>query len=123
MTTKSTRKSVAQKSTADLEAWGERMADTVETDEWVDKLAHDVDTGRVVPVTDPAEIQRLLRGPGRPPLGPGPGSSAQVRARLDGELLEALDAYVRRFDTSRSMVVREALRQFLDEADREPVAT
>jgi hypothetical protein len=109
VTTKATKKS--RKSLE--EEWGMRMAEKVETKEWADKLAGDVDAGRVKVTTDPAEIQRLLRGPGRPALGSGPGSSTQVKVRVDSDLLELLDAYAERTNGSRSVVLREALRRFL----------
>ncbi|MDR0627017.1 MAG: ribbon-helix-helix domain-containing protein [Bifidobacteriaceae bacterium] len=65
--------------------------------------------------TDPAEAARValssLRG--RPRLSPGLGRSPVIHARLDAELLAALDARARDTHKSRSEVTREILREAL----------
>lgn len=99
-----------------LEEWGERMASIVETDEWHDKVIADIKSGRAKVITDPEEIERI-RGRGRPSLDEGP--SAQVRVRVGGPLLGALDERVARTHTSRSEVVREALVNYLNKESKQ----
>lgn len=76
------------------------------TDELVEELAAKAEAG-----FDVDEI--LQRRRGRPPIG---SSAATVESvRLDPELREALRERARRDDESTSVVIRRALRQYLEE--------
>jgi len=75
------------------------------TDELVEKLAERAEAGY-----DVDEV--LRRRGGRPPLGSGPASVESVR--LDPELREALAERARRDEQSPSVVIRNALRKYLD---------
>lgn len=77
------------------------------TDEMLDRLADDAETGY------PPEQLRVRKGRGRPRLSDGDGPSGSVNVRLDDELRDRLDQRAARESTSASEVVREALRRHL----------
>jgi len=74
------------------------------TDELVDKLAKEAEAGY-----DVDEILRRRRG--RPTIGSGPATVESVR--LDPELRQALSQRAQRDDEATSLVIRKALRQYL----------
>jgi hypothetical protein len=63
-----------------------------------------------VAVTD-YDVALLKRGRGRPALGDGPAEIVPVR--IDRELVEALDACAESEHSTRSEVIRKALRHYL----------
>ena len=73
------------------------------TDEALDRMAEEAEDG--------LEVVNLRRRPGRPPMGCGPAQSLPVR--LDPELRQALDERAAADNTTRSDVMREALRRYL----------
>lgn len=78
---------------------------TVITDEMVEKMADDAESGY-----DVDEIERRRAG-GRPPMGSGPASVETVR--LDPELKSELLLRASKDEISVSEVIREALRTYV----------
>jgi predicted DNA-binding protein len=74
------------------------------TEELIEKLAKEAEDGY-----DVDEILRRRRG--RPPIGSAPATVESVR--LDPELREALSERAQRDDETTSVVIRRALRQYL----------
>ena len=75
----------------------------------LDAMSDDEARGRTRP---PGSLVKRL---GRPRVGgaEGTGSSAQVRVRVSGELLERLDARAAGSKRSRSEIIRDALQAYL----------
>jgi uncharacterized protein (DUF4415 family) len=74
------------------------------TDADIERIAEEV------AVTD-YDVALLKRRRGRPTLGDGPAEIVPVR--IDRELVEALDACAEHEHTTRSEVIRKALRHYL----------
>lgn len=74
------------------------------TEELIEKLAKEAEDGY-----DVDEILRRRRG--RPPIGSAPATVESVR--LDPELREALSERAQRDDETTSVVIRRALRRYL----------
>lgn len=93
-------------------AWTWREAAKAATDEFAEKLADDVATGRADVITDPVQIRRRL---GRPRVGgvPGRGPSTQVRVRVTDETRSALEAIAHVQGRRLADVSRDALKEYV----------
>ncbi len=94
-------------------AWTWREAAKAGTDEYVDRLAADVQAGRAEVITDAAEIRRRLGG--RPRVGGanGSGPSVQVRVRVTTDTRTALEAIAATQGRRLADVSREALDEYV----------
>ncbi|MHB8245527.1 MAG: hypothetical protein ACYDGN_09265 [Acidimicrobiales bacterium] len=93
-------------------AWTWREAAKAATDEYAEKLAADVDSGRARVISDPAELRRRLGG--RPRVGdaPGEGPSIQVRVRVTTRTRTALESIAAAQGRRLSDVSRDALDEY-----------
>ncbi len=92
--------------------WTWREAAKAATDEYADKLAAEVESGRAEVIDDPAEIRRRLGG--RPRVGgvPGEGPSMQVRVRVTTRTRTALEAIAAAQGRRLADVSRDALDEY-----------
>lgn len=96
----------------DEASWTWREAAKAATDEYAERLAADVASGRAKVVTDSAEIRRRLGG--RPRLdGASEGPSAQVRVRVTSDTRSALEAIAAAQGRRLSDVSRDALAEYV----------
>lgn len=93
-------------------AWTWREAAKAATDEYAEKLAADVESGRARVISDPAELRRRLGG--RPRVGgaPGEGPSIQVRVRVTTRTRTALESIAAAQGRRLSDVSRDALDEY-----------
>ncbi len=93
-------------------AWTWREAAKAATDEYAEKLAADVESGRARVIRDPAELRRRLGG--RPRVGdaPGEGPSIQVRVRVTTRTRTALESIAAAQGRRLSDVSRDALDEY-----------
>jgi len=93
-------------------AWTWREAAKAATDEYAEKLAVDVESGRARVISDPAELRRRLGG--RPRVGdaPGEGPSIQVRVRVTTRTRTALESIAAAQGRRLSDVSRDALDEY-----------
>lgn len=93
-------------------AWTWREAAKAATDEYAEKLAADVESGRARVISDPAELRRRLGG--RPRVGdaPGEGPSIQVRVRVTTRTRTALESIAAAQGRCLSDVSRDALDEY-----------
>lgn len=94
-------------------AWAWREAAKAATDEYADRLATDVESGRAEVIADPAEIRRRLGG--RPRVGGdnGQGPSKQVRVRVTTGTRTALEAIAAVQGRRLADVSRDALDEYV----------
>jgi hypothetical protein len=92
--------------------WTWREAAKAATDEYAEKLAADVESGRATVISDPAELRRRLGG--RPRVGdaPGEGPSTQVRVRVTTRTRTALESIAAAQGRRLSDVSRDALDEY-----------
>jgi len=92
--------------------WTWREAAKAATDEYAEKLAADVESGRATVISDPAELRRRLGG--RPRVGdaPGEGPSIQVRVRVTTRTRTALESIAAAQGRRLSDVSRDALDEY-----------
>lgn len=92
--------------------WTWREAAKAATDEYAEKLAADVESGRAKVISDPAELRRRLGG--RPRVGdvPGEGPSIQVRVRVTTRTRTALESIAAAQGRRLSDVSRDALDEY-----------
>jgi hypothetical protein len=92
--------------------WTWREAAKAATDEYAEKLAADVESGRARVISDPAELRRRLGG--RPRVGdaPGEGPSIQVRVRVTTRTRTALESIAAAQGRRLSDVSRDALDEY-----------
>lgn len=93
--------------------WVWREAAKAATDEYVERLAADLESGRARAITDPAEIRRRLGG--RPRVGGagGNGPSIQVRVRVTTDTRTALETIAAAQGRRLADVSREALDEYV----------
>jgi hypothetical protein len=94
-------------------AWTWREAAKAATDEYAEKLAADVESGRARVVGDRAELRRRLGG--RPRVGgaPGEGPSIQVRVRVTARTRTTLESIAAAQGRRLSEVSRDALDEYV----------
>jgi len=94
-------------------AWTWREAAKAATDEYADRLAADVESGRANVIDDPAEKRRRLGG--RPRVGGanGEGPSMQVRVRVTQDTRTALEAIAAAQGRRLADVSRDALDEYV----------
>lgn len=94
-------------------AWTWREAAKAATDEYADRLAADVESGRATVITDPAEMRRRLGG--RPRIGgaDGQGPSKQVRVRVTTGTRTALETIAAAQGRRLADVSRDALDEYV----------
>jgi len=94
-------------------AWTWRDAAKAATDEYAEKLAGDVKTGRATLVADPAEMRQRLGG--RPRVGGagGEGPSMQVRVRVTTDTRTALETIAAAQGRRLADVSRDALDEYV----------
>lgn len=94
-------------------AWAWREAAKAATDEYADRLAADVESGRAKVIADPAEMRRRLGG--RPRVGGanGQGPSKQVRVRVTTGTRTALEAIAAAQGRRLADVSRDALDEYV----------
>lgn len=94
-------------------AWAWREAAKVATDDYADRLAADVHSGRAKVIADPTEIRRRLGG--RPRVGGerGDGPSMQVRVRVTTNTRTALEAIAADQGRRLTDVSRDALDEYV----------
>ena len=88
---------------ADKKTYGRSKAGVELTDEVLQQMAEEAETG--------LDVSKLRRRPGRPSMGSGPADTFPVR--LEPELRKAVDDRAAKDHTTASDVVREALREYL----------
>jgi len=93
-------------------AWTWREAAKAATDEYAERLAAHVESGRARVISDPAELRRRLGG--RPRVGdaPGEGPSIQVRVRVTTRTRTALETIAAAQGRRLSDVSRDALDEY-----------
>lgn len=94
-------------------AWVWREAAKAATDEYAERLAADVESGRARVVSDPVEIRRHLGGRPRVGNAPGEGPSTQVRVRVTTGTRSALEAIAAAQGRRLSDVSRDALDDYV----------
>jgi len=94
-------------------AWTWREAAKAATDEYADRLAADVESGRANVIDDPAEKHRRLGG--RPRVGgaTGQGPSKQVRVRVTQDTRTALETIAAAQGRRLADVSRDALDEYV----------
>lgn len=94
-------------------AWTWREAAKAATDEYADKLAANVESGRARVITDPDEIRRRLGG--RPRVGGavGHGPSTQVRVRVASHTRTALEDIAAAQGRRLTDVSRDAFDEYI----------
>lgn len=99
--------------TAAEPAWTWREAAKAATDEYADRLAADVTSGRAKVIADPAEMRQRLGG--RPRVGGagGVGPSMQVRVRVTTDTRTALEAIAAAQGRRLADVSRDALDEYV----------
>ena len=95
-------------------AWTWREAAKAATDEYAERVAADVASGRARVITDPEEIRRRLGGRPRVGGGSGHGPSAQVRVRVTTETRSALEAIAADQGRRLADVSRDALTEYVN---------
>jgi len=89
-----------------------REAAKTATDEYAEKLAADVESGRARVISDPAELRCRLGGRRRVGDAPGEGPSIQVRLRVTTRTRTALESIAAAQGRRLSDVSREALDEY-----------
>lgn len=94
-------------------AWTWREAAKAATDEYAEKVAADIRSGRARVITDRNEIRRRIGG--RPRVGgaPGEGPSDQVRVRVTTRTRTALEAIAAAQGRRLADVSRDALDEYV----------
>ncbi len=95
-------------------AWTWREAAKAATDEYADRVAADVASGRAEVITDPEEIRRHLGGRPRVGGGSGRGPSTQVRVRVTTDTRSALEAIAANQGRRLADVSRDALTEYVN---------
>jgi hypothetical protein len=90
-----------------------RLAAKAATDEYAERLAIDVESGRATVIADPAEMRRRLGG--RPRVGGagGDGPSMQVRVRVTTDTRTALETIAAAQGRRLADVSRDALDEYV----------
>lgn len=94
-------------------AWTWREAAKAATDEYADRLAADVESGRLKVIADPTEIRRRLGGRPRVGGGRGAGPSMQIRVRVTTRTRTALEAIAADQGRRLADVSRDALDEYV----------
>jgi hypothetical protein len=95
------------------DAWSWRVAAKAATDEYAERLAIDVESGRATVIADPAEMRQRLGG--RPRVGGagGDGPSMQVRVRVTTDTRTALETIAAAQGRRLADVSRDALDEYV----------
>lgn len=95
------------------DAWSWRAAAKAATDEYAERLAIDVESGRATVIADPAEMRQRLGG--RPRVGGagGEGASMQVRVRVTTDTRTALETIAAAQGRRLADVSRDALDEYV----------
>lgn len=98
---------------AEQPAWTWREAAKIATDEYAERLAADVKSGRATVITDRAEMRRRVGG--RPRVGgaAGEGPSMQVRVRVTTDTRTALETIAAAQGRRLADVSRDALDEYV----------
>lgn len=94
-------------------AWTWREAAKAATDEYADRLAAGLESGRANVIDDPTEIGRRLGGRPRVGGGDGRGPSMQVRVRVTTRTRTALEAIAADQGRRLADVSRDALDEYV----------
>lgn len=94
-------------------AWTWQEAAKAATDEYADRLAADVESGRLKVIADPTEIRRRLGGRPRVGGGRGDGPSMQIRVRVTTRTRTALEAIAADQGRRLADVSRDALDEYV----------
>lgn len=93
-------------------AWTWREAAKAATDEYADRLAAEVGSGRAEVIADPAEARQRLGGRPRVGRALGEGPSMQVRVRVTTRTRTALEAIAAAQGRRLADVSRDALDEY-----------